>query len=135
MVRAGLDVQTHPIRDVPVDAELIALMKARPNFWVIPVITPASLGGSAPRRAGEKPAWLQDPLLRAVSCDAALDRWGNSFEQNKRVPSPTGTAREVTSGSRAIAPGRLSLLGQSELAAQRAPSVFFFFFDGLSEPG
>ena len=90
MVRAGLDAQTHPIQDVPVDAELIALMKARPNFWVIPVITPASLGGSAPRRAGERPAWLQDPLLRAVTCDAALERWGRSFEQSKRVPSPTG---------------------------------------------
>ena len=90
MVKAGLDVQTHPIQDVPVDAELIALMKARPDFWVIPVITPASLGGSAPRRAGERPAWLQDPLLRAVSCDATLDRWGDAFEQNKRVPTATG---------------------------------------------
>lgn len=90
MVRAGLDAQTHPIQDVPVDAELIALMKARPNFWVIPVITPAGLGGSAPRRPGERPAWLQDPLLRAITCDTALDKWGKSFEQSKRVPTPTG---------------------------------------------
>jgi imidazolonepropionase-like amidohydrolase len=90
MIRAGLDVQTHPIQDFPVDAELIALMKARPDFWVIPVLTPAGLGGSAPRRPGERPAWLQDPLLRAVACDAALDKWGDSFVQNKRVPSPTG---------------------------------------------
>jgi imidazolonepropionase-like amidohydrolase len=29
-------------------------------------------------------------LLRAVTCDAALDKWGKSFEQSKRVPSPTG---------------------------------------------
>jgi imidazolonepropionase-like amidohydrolase len=98
MIRAGLDVQTHPIQDVPVDAEIIALMKGRPDFWVIPVITPASQGGSAPRRAGERPAWLQDPLLRAVSCDAALDKWGDSFVQNKRVPTPTGnlTGENIT---------------------------------------
>ena len=98
MIRAGLDVQTHPIQDVPVDAELIAMLKARPDFWVIPVITPAGQGGSAPRRAGEKPVWLQDPLLRAVACDAALDRWGDSFVQNKRVPTPTGnlTGENIT---------------------------------------
>jgi imidazolonepropionase-like amidohydrolase len=90
MIRAGLDIQTHPIQDVPVDAELIALVKERPDFWVIPVITPASLGGSAPRAAGERPAWLDDPLLRAVKCDAHLAEWGRSFEKNRRVPTPTG---------------------------------------------
>ena len=90
MIRAGLDIQTHPIQDVPVDAEMIALVKTRPDFWLIPVITPAGLGGSAPRKPGERPAWLQDPLLRAVKCDAHLDSWGQRFEENKRVPTPTG---------------------------------------------
>lgn len=98
MIRAGLDIQTHPIQDSPVDAELIALVKARPNFWVIPVITPAGLGGSAPRAAGERPAWLRDPLLRAVKCDAHLERWGQAFENNRRVPTPTGnlTGENIT---------------------------------------
>lgn len=90
MIRAGLDIQTHPIQDYPIDAELIALLKARPDFWVIPVITPASLGGSAPRAPGERPAWLQDPLLRAVKCDAYLERWAQAFEKNRRAPSRTG---------------------------------------------
>ena len=90
MIRAGLDIQTHPIQDYPVDAELIALVKARPDFWVIPVITPAGLGGSAPRAAGQRPAWLQDPLLRAVKCEAHLERWGQAFEKDRRVPTPTG---------------------------------------------
>jgi imidazolonepropionase-like amidohydrolase len=90
MVRAGLDAQTHPIQDVPVDAELIALMTARPDFWVIPVITPGSLGGSAPRQPGERPEWLADPLLRAVKCDADLDAWGQSFERSGNVPTSTG---------------------------------------------
>jgi imidazolonepropionase-like amidohydrolase len=98
MIKAGLDIQTHPIQDVPVDAEMIALVKARPNFWLIPVLTPAGQGGSAPRQPGERPSWLRDPLLRAVKCDADLDRWGDTFEKNKRVPTPTGnlTGENVT---------------------------------------
>jgi imidazolonepropionase-like amidohydrolase len=98
MIKAGLDIQTHPIQDVPVDAEMIALVKARPDFWLIPVLTPAGQGGSGPRQPGERPAWLRDPLLRAVKCDADLDRWGDTFEKNKRVPTPTGnlTGENVT---------------------------------------
>lgn len=90
MIRAGLDIQTHPIQDKPVDAELIALLKERPNFWLIPVITPAGQGGSAPRPAGERPSWLDDPLLRAVKCSADLDRWGQAFVTSRRAPTPTG---------------------------------------------
>ena len=90
MIRAGLDIQTHPIQDYPVDTELLALLEARPNFWVIPVITPAGLGGSARRAPGERPAWLQDPLLRAVKCEADLERWGQTFERDRRVPTPAG---------------------------------------------
>ena len=98
MIRAGLDIQTHPIQDFPVDAELIALMKGRPDFWVIPVLTPAGLGGSAPRAPGERPAWLRDPLLRAVKCEADLERWGQTFEKNRRVPTSTGnlTGENIT---------------------------------------
>ncbi len=90
MIKAGLDIQTHPIEDQPVDAELIALVKARPNFWLIPALTPSFVGGSAPRRPGERPAWLDDPLLRAVKCDTHLDAWGKTFERNQRVPTATG---------------------------------------------
>jgi imidazolonepropionase-like amidohydrolase len=98
MIKAGLDIQTHPIQDVPVDAEMIALVKARPNFWLIPVLTPAGQGGAAPRQPGERPAWLADPLLRAIKCDVDLDRWGDSFVKSKRVPTPTGnlTGENVT---------------------------------------
>jgi imidazolonepropionase-like amidohydrolase len=98
MIRAGLDIQTHPIEDFPVDEELIALMKARPDFWVIPALTPTFVGGSAPRKPGERPQWLDDPLLRAVKCDVHLDAWGRQFERNQRVPTPTGnlTGENIT---------------------------------------
>jgi imidazolonepropionase-like amidohydrolase len=90
MIKAGLDIQTHPIQDVPVDAEMLALVKARPGFWLIPVLTPAGQGGAGARRPGERPSWLDDPLLRAVKCDVDLDRWGESFVKSRRAPTPTG---------------------------------------------
>ncbi len=90
MLRAGIDGWTHPVGDLPVDDELIELLKERPQVWYIPVITPALAGGSAPRTPGERPAWLADPLLRAIKCPAYLENWGRSFEASKRVPSPTG---------------------------------------------
>jgi len=98
MIKAGLDIQTHPIQDFPVDAELLALLKERPNFWVIPVMTPAGQGGSAPRKAGERPKWIDDPLLRAVKCEADVDRWGDAIAKSNRVPTPTGnlTGENIT---------------------------------------
>jgi imidazolonepropionase-like amidohydrolase len=90
MLRAGIDGWTHPIADMPADDELIALLKARPNLWYIPAITPAGSGGSAPRAAGQRPAWMTDPLLGAIKCPAYLEKWGQSFEKSGRVPPPTG---------------------------------------------
>ena len=90
LLHAGVDVITHPIQDLPVDAELLALLAERPHVWSLPVLTPASRGGSAPRVAGERPAWLEDPLLRALRCPAHLERWGASFERSGRLPSATG---------------------------------------------
>ena len=90
LVQAGVDVITHQIQDLPVDGELLALLHERPHVWSLPVLTPASRGGSAPRAAGERPAWLEDPLLRALRCPAYLDRWSETFERSGRVPSATG---------------------------------------------
>ena len=90
MLRAGVDATTHPIGDVPIDDELLAMLKARPNFRNIPAITPAGMGGSAPRAPGVRPDWLKDPLLQAVKCPSFLEEWGQSFEKSKRVPPPMG---------------------------------------------
>jgi imidazolonepropionase-like amidohydrolase len=98
MIKAGLDIQTHPIQDVPVDAEMIALVKARPDFWLIPVLTPAGQGGAGARQPGERPTWIDDPLLRAVKCESDVDRWGDAIARSKRAPTPTGnlTGENVT---------------------------------------
>ena len=90
LLRAGIDGWTHPIGDLPIDDELLGLLKERPGIWYIPAITPTLSGGSTPRAAGERPAWLADPLLNEIKCPGYLDQWGANFEKNRRVPGPGG---------------------------------------------
>ncbi len=88
MLRAGLDYSTHPIGDVPIDDEFLAMLKERPGFRNIPALTPAGLGGSAPRAAGQRPDWLNDPVLTSLKCPAFLDQWGQALA--KRATPPGG---------------------------------------------
>ena len=90
LLRAGVDMWTHPIADVPADEELLGLLRERPGLWYLPVLTPASRGGAGQRGAGERPDWLDDPLLRAIKCPAFLDNWGRQFESRGSGSSPTG---------------------------------------------
>ncbi len=90
LLRAGIDGWTHPIADLPVDDELLTLVRERPALWYIPAITPSFSGGSQPRQPGERPAWLADPLLQTLKCPDFLDRWGRQFETSRRVPPPDG---------------------------------------------
>ena len=86
LISAGVDATTHTVEDAPVDADVLALVKARPGFPNISALTTALQGGSAPRAAGQRPEWLNDPLLTALKCPGFLESWGRSFE--KRVPAP-----------------------------------------------
>lgn len=90
ILAAGGDAATHQPMDLPDDAELMTLAKTHPNFKMIPAITPAGRGGSAPRQPGQRPDWLKDPLLDALMCPATVEKWGQSFEKNKTVPTATG---------------------------------------------
>ena len=49
-------------------------------------MTTALQGGSAPRAVGQRPEWLNDPLLTALKCPGFLETWGRAFE--KRAPAP-----------------------------------------------
>ena len=86
LISAGVDATTHTVEDAPVDAEVLALIKARPGFPNISALTTALQGGSAPRAAGQRPEWLNDPLLTALKCPGFLENWGRAFE--KRAPAP-----------------------------------------------
>ena len=86
LIRAGVDATTHTVEDVPVDEELLGLIRERRGFPNISALTSAMQGGSAPRAAGQRPAWLSDPLLTTLKCPAFIEEWGRSFE--KRPPAP-----------------------------------------------
>ncbi len=90
LIRAGVDATTHTVEDAPVDAELLALIKARPGFPNISALTSAMQGGSAPRAPGQRPEWLKDPLLTALKCPAFLDNWGRAFEKQQVAPRDGG---------------------------------------------
>ncbi len=93
LLRAGVDMWTHPIADVPADEELLTLLEERPDLWYLPVLTPAGRGGAGQRGAGQRPDWLDDPLLQAIKCPAFLDSWGRQFESRGTGSSPTGGIR------------------------------------------
>ena len=90
LLRAGVDMWTHPIADVLADEELLALIRERPDLWYVPVFTPASRGGAVQLAAGERPGWLDDPLLGAIKCRPFLENWGRQFEGRRSVSSPDG---------------------------------------------
>jgi imidazolonepropionase-like amidohydrolase len=86
LIRAGVDATTHTVEDAPVDDELLGLIRARRGFVNISALTSELVGGSAPRRPGQRPEWLADPLLGALKCAPFLEEWGQSFE--RRAPAP-----------------------------------------------
>jgi imidazolonepropionase-like amidohydrolase len=90
VIRAGTDAITHTVEDLPVDDELLALIRARPGFVNVPVLTSQLDGGSAPRPPGTRPEWLDDPLLGALKCRAFLEEWGRAFEREPPAPSDGG---------------------------------------------
>jgi imidazolonepropionase-like amidohydrolase len=90
LLRGGIDMFTHPIADAPADAELMAMLQERPDLWYLPVHTPALAGGAGERATGERPEWIDDPLLEAITCPAFLDEWAESFENRPSPSSPTG---------------------------------------------
>lgn len=90
LLRGGVDMWTHPIADIPTDDELLTLIGERPGLWYLPVFTPAGRGGAEPLDPGERPDWLDDPLLRAIQCPAFLDRWGREFESRQSDYPPLG---------------------------------------------
>ncbi len=118
MLRAGIDGWTHPVGDLPVDDELLALLKERPDTLYIPVITSSLSGGSAPRTPGARPAWFADPLLQAIKCPDYLDGWGRSFETSRRVPPPTG-GLGVENVARLYKAGVRMVLGSHDVGENR----------------
>jgi Amidohydrolase family len=86
LVRTGIDGFLHAVRDRRVDDELLALLKSRPQVFF-------TLTLYAPRLAtyADRPAWLDDPLLRETTPQAELEQLGASFAG--RTPAVVAAAR------------------------------------------
>src|SRR6476660_7536008 len=87
LLRAGLDGSAHIGLVADVDDELVALLKARPQFFFT-----ALVGGSYRGVEAGRPAWFDDPLLRAVVPGAQLKRLGDSMAG--RAPDTVTRTRE-----------------------------------------
>ncbi|HTR36412.1 MAG TPA: amidohydrolase family protein [Bryobacteraceae bacterium] len=87
LVRAGIDGFAHLVRDKEVDDEFIALLKQH-GVYVMP-----NLGLAENATHAEPPAWLDDPLYRAVTPAAVVDRLRASYA--KRSPEALARARKT----------------------------------------
>jgi imidazolonepropionase-like amidohydrolase len=117
VLRAGSDAITHTVEDLPVDDELLALVRERPGFVNVPVLTSQLDGGSAPRAPGQRPEWLTDPLLTALKCPAFLDEWGRAFERQEPAPTDGGLWAQNTVRVRAA--GATLLVGSHDAGGRR----------------
>ena len=118
VIRAGVDATTHTVEDRPVDDELLALIRERPGFVNISVLTSQLRGGSALRAAGQRPEWLRDPLLSALKCRAFLDEWGRSLETQDPAPADGGLWAQNTVRVREA--GATILVGSHDAGGRRA---------------
>jgi len=92
LMRLGVEGWLHvPVRGgSAVDAETIAIVRDRiarndhPTMWITPGLHTAWMNMTlvnAP--AGQRPAWLDDPLLRETYSPAAIEEhWGQTFRTN-----------------------------------------------------
>jgi imidazolonepropionase-like amidohydrolase len=102
LAKAGIDGFAHPVRDLEMDDELIALLKAR-NVFVM-----ANLGLAERGIRPGKPAWLDEPFIRESVDAASLARVGEALE--KRPPAAVERAAATYRNmERSI--GRLSKAG------------------------
>ncbi len=94
LLRAGVEGWLHvPVRgDDAVDAEIIGIVKDRiarndhPRMWITPGLHTTWMNKTLVETpAGQRPAWLTDPLLRETYAPAAIEQhWGDAFRQNVR---------------------------------------------------
>jgi imidazolonepropionase-like amidohydrolase len=94
LMRAGVEGWLHvPVRGGDaVDDEIIALVKNRiarndhPNMWITPGLHTAWMNMTLVNSpAGQKPAWLTDPLLTETYSPLAVEEhWGEKFRASVR---------------------------------------------------
>jgi imidazolonepropionase-like amidohydrolase len=87
LLRANIDGFAHLFRDREADAELLGLLKARPNaFFMLTLWAPRLAGMTAP------PAWLDDPRLTDTATPEQIRQFREGFA--KRTPQSVAPARD-----------------------------------------
>jgi imidazolonepropionase-like amidohydrolase len=87
LLRAGIDGFAHLFRDHEADAEVLGLLKTRPDVFFMLTLW-------APRLAAatERPSWLDDPALRESASADQIRQFGEPF--SSRTPQSVAGARE-----------------------------------------
>jgi imidazolonepropionase-like amidohydrolase len=88
LLRAGIDGFVHPVRDKDIDDEFMELLKQRPHVFFNP-----NLGNTDRGTYVEKPAWIDDPLLRETVSPELLKRAGDFYAA--RTVKDTEDSRET----------------------------------------
>jgi imidazolonepropionase-like amidohydrolase len=96
IVRAGVDIIAHGVRDKPVDAEFIDMLKAR-SVWYI-----ATIGlDESTYIFAEQPAWTKQPFVQRVmhpSVRALLD--DPAYRERTLAATGTGKARAAVANNK-----------------------------------
>jgi hypothetical protein len=105
LMRDGVEGWLHvPVRGGDeVDAELIKIVKDRvakkdrPNMWMTPALAEPWMTYNGSSLGGQRPRWLDDPLLHDTYSDAAIRQfWGDPLAKMK--PEEIKKAKEVFDG-------------------------------------
>ena len=88
VLRAGVDGLAHPVRDRDIDDELIAMLRERPNVFVL-----ATLWSERRAFYGERPAWIDESLARDLLSPEEIAQLADSFAVTTPQAGP-GRARE-----------------------------------------
>jgi imidazolonepropionase-like amidohydrolase len=86
LLRAGIDGFGHVVRDRDIDDELLALLKQRPRVFFV-----ETLWGERQAIYQERPAWVDEPILRDLLSGEEITQLAASFST---AASPTPAQRE-----------------------------------------
>jgi imidazolonepropionase-like amidohydrolase len=83
LLKAGVDVIAHSVRDQPVDAEFIEAMKANGAFYI-----PTLDLDESQYIYAEQPAWMQEPFFTHAVDMALLERWKSPLYAKEMQANP-----------------------------------------------
>ena len=89
LVRAGIDGFAHLVRDREIDDETVATIAKR-RVFIMP-----NMGLAETRTTAQAPAWLDDPLYKAVTPAAVIERVRAGYRD--RTPAAVETAQKTYS--------------------------------------